>query len=192
MNGQAPSNPNANIIQWHKENPDIQKIITSINHHELTILEAHDETQRSSCAYQVAIELIAQRQTVVLFTLWGSAEEVGVQLTSQLAGLKQEVLKQGQLNNQNWAQLTYAIERVNQAELLICDECQMTTAVLRERVQHLSKRPIHLIIIDYLQLLQRTDDDKSTIGQHHENTLKQLEKLSADLHTPLLLLSHSK
>lgn len=193
MNGQTPSHPSANLIQWHQENPDIQAIITSINNHHLSILEGRYDTQRSSCTYQVAIELIAQHQTVVLFTFWRSAEEVGIQLTSQLAQLNPEILKQGQLTEQNWAQLTQAIEQINQAELLICDECPMTTAMLRKRVQHISnQRPIQLIIIDYLQLLQKNDDDESTIDPHHEKTLKQLEKLSADLHIPLLLLSHSK
>ena len=193
MNGQTPSHPSANLIQWHKENPDIQAIITSINNHHLSILEGRYDTQRSSCTYQVAIELIAQHQTVVLFTFWRSAEEVGIQLTSQLAQLNPEILKQGQLTEQNWAQLTQAIEQINQAELLICDECPMTTAMLRKRVQHISnQRPIQLIIIDYLQLLQKNDDDESTIDLHHEKTLKQLEKLSSDLHIPLLLLSHSK
>ena len=44
MNGQTPSHPSANLIQWHQENPDIQAIITSINNHHLSILEGRYDT----------------------------------------------------------------------------------------------------------------------------------------------------
>ncbi|APQ10972.1 replicative DNA helicase [Pseudomonas oryzihabitans] len=98
------------------------------------------------------------QKTVQLFSLEMPADQLLLRNLAILGKLDAQKLKLGQLEDEDWTKLTYAVDRLNKYgdRLVIDDTAGLTPTQLRARSRRAAKRygPPALIMVDYLQLMQ--------------------------------------
>jgi replicative DNA helicase len=140
-----------------------------------------------SMARNVAVQF--KRPTVVF-----SLEMTGVQLVTRLIASESEIaadkLRRGQLTDNEWKQLNERISELTDAPLYIDDTPALTIFELRAKCRRLkAKHNIQLVIIDYLQLMSGSGDNKGNREQEISNISRSLKSLAKELGVPIIALS---
>lgn len=123
-----------------------------------------------------------------------SMEMSGAQLASRMLGsvgrLDQHRLRTGKLDDNDWPKLTYAMQKMNDAQLFIDETPALSSMELRARARRLARQcgQLGLIIVDYLQLMSssRAGENRATEISEISRGLKALAK---ELNCPVIALS---
>lgn len=125
-----------------------------------------------------------------------SMEMSGVQLTMRMLGsvgrLDQHRLRTGRLNDEDWPRLTYAIQKMNDAQFYIDETPALTPIELRARARRLARQcgKLGLIIIDYLQLMSGNGYNNSENRASEISEIsRSLKGLAKELNCPVIALS---
>ncbi len=140
-----------------------------------------------SLARNVAVQF--QRPTAIF-----SLEMTGIQLVTRLIASETEIpaekLKRGQLTEGEWKQLNERISELTNAPLYIDDTPALTIFELRAKCRRLkAQHDIQLVVIDYLQLMSGTADNKGNREQEISNISRSLKSLGKELNVPIIALS---
>ncbi len=140
-----------------------------------------------SLARNVAVQF--QRPTAIF-----SLEMTGVQLVTRLIASETEIaaekLKRGQLTEDEWKHLNERIAGLTTAPLFIDDTPALTIFELRAKCRRLkSQHDIQLVIIDYLQLMSGSGDNKGNREQEISTISRSLKSLAKELNIPIIALS---
>lgn len=157
---------------------------------ELIVVGARPGMGKSALAAQIAWHgAVVLGHPVAYFSLEMPVEEVGVRMVAAHAGVPYRSLMRGQASDTDLRQVSAASARLAASPLLIDDATDTSVAAIRRacRVRH-GKRPLRLIVVDYLTLLS------GVLGeQHGTRTLevgswaRRLKWLAKELHVPVLL-----
>lgn len=123
-----------------------------------------------------------------------SMEMSGAQLASRMLGsigrLDQHHLRTGRLDDNDWPKLTYAVQKMNDAQLFIDETPALSSMELRARARRLARQcgQLGLIIIDYLQLMS-----PSSAGENRATEISEISRglkaLAKELNCPVIALS---
>ena len=129
---------------------------------------------------------------VALFSLEMSAGQLVQRILSAESEIWLEKIARGKMEEHEMKQL-YArgIQRLAQAPLFINDTPALNIFELRAQCRRLkNKHNIGLIIIDYLQLMSGTNDNRSTNREQEiSNISRNLKGLAKELNVPIIALS---
>ena len=130
-------------------------------------------------------------QPVAIFSLEMSAVQLVNRLISGEAELPGEKLKKGNLENHEWEQLHHKIGKLSNAPLYIDDTPALSVFELRAKCRRLkSQHDIQLIIVDYLQLMNgSTDNKQGNREQEIGNISRAMKSLAKELEVPVIALS---
>jgi replicative DNA helicase len=130
-------------------------------------------------------------QAVAIFSLEMSAVQLVNRLISAEAELPSEKLKKGNLEDHEWEQLHHKIGKLSDAPLFIDDTPALSIFELRAKCRRLkSQHDIQLIIIDYLQLMNgSTDNKQGNREQEIGNISRAMKSLAKELEVPVVALS---
>lgn len=124
-----------------------------------------------------------------------SLEMASVQLTNRLisseTGLPSEKLRRGNLEPYEWQQLTTKVSKLSEAPIFIDDTPAINIFELRAKCRRLKvQHDVQLIIVDYLQLMSGTSDNKSgNREQEISNISRSLKSIAKELDVPVIALS---
>ena len=185
----------------HRENPsgistgfhEMDRMIGSLEPGSLSIIAARPSMGKTAFALTVGQNVaLRSKHAVAIFSL----EMPGIQLVTRMlcseARIDMSRLRQGDLNDRDFARLVDAAGRVAEAPIYIDDSPDLNLLELRARARRLqSKHPLGLIIIDYLQLMSG-----SLSGRNGENRQQEiaaisrgLKSLARELEMPIIALS---
>lgn len=131
------------------------------------------------------------KKPVAIFSL----EMSGVQLVQRLVALESEIdsykLRNGKLEDYEWTQLNHTIERLGEVPIFIDDTPGINIFELRAKCRRLKKQhDIQLVIIDYLQLMSGTQENRNTNREQEiSNISRSLKGLAKELNVPVIALS---
>ena len=98
-----------------------------------------------------------------LFSLEMSADQLATRILSEQSGITSENLRTGRITQQEFRELARAAAELETLPLYIDDTPGLTIAALRTRARRLKRQKgIGLIVVDYLQLLQGTEEARTT------------------------------
>ncbi len=124
-----------------------------------------------------------------------SLEMSGVQLVQRIVAMESEIdahkMRNGKLKDYEWTQLNHTIEKLSDAPIFIDDTPGINIFELRAKCRRLKKQhDIQLVIIDYLQLMSGTSENKnSNREQEISNISRSLKGLAKELNVPVIALS---
>jgi len=141
-----------------------------------------------SLALNSAVEY---RRPVAFFSLEMSALQVAQRLISMQAEIEGSKLRNGQLEDFEWAQLHRAIEQLSEAPLFVDDTPALNIFELRAKCRRLKQHhKIELVIVDYLQLMTATVKDKNFNREQVISTISRaLKGLAKELDIPVIALA---
>lgn len=175
--------------------PSLDRVTYGWQNTDLIILAARPAVGKTAFALNLArnAALNPSKQTpVALFSLEMSAGQLVQRILAAESEIWLEKIARGKLEEHEMKQL-YArgIQRLAQAPLFIDDTPALNIFELRAKCRRLkNKHNIGLIIIDYLQLMSGTGENRnSNREQEISNISRNLKALAKELSVPIIALS---
>ncbi len=123
-----------------------------------------------------------------------SMEMASTQLVSRLIGsvgkLNQHKMRTGQLDDNDWEKLSYALGQLNEAPIFIDEGSSLNPYEVRARARRLHKQcgKLGLVVIDYLQLMGTAGSSENRATEISEIS-RSLKSLAKELNVPVVALS---
>jgi len=157
---------------------------------DLIILAARPAMGKTALALNIA-EFAAMRSKkgVAVFSMEMSAEQLALRLISAHGRIDAQCLRTGNLENQDWAQVTSAVRMLQQTKLFIDDTPGLSPELLRAKCRRLKREhDLSLVVIDYLQLMSvpGNSENRATEISAISRSLKAMAK---ELNVPVIALS---
>jgi replicative DNA helicase len=176
---------------------DLDRMTAGLQPGDLVIIAARPSMGKTALALNIA-EYVALRQKVrqpvAMFSMEMGGEQLVTRLISSIGRLDQSRVRVGKLSDNEWNELTLAMNKITEAPIHIDETPALTPLEVRARARRLHRQygPLGLIIIDYLQLMTvpsergRNDENRATQVAEISRSLKALAK---ELHVPIVALS---
>ncbi len=175
--------------------PSLDRVTYGWQNTDLIILAARPAVGKTAFALNLARNAVmnANKKTpVALFSLEMSAGQLVQRLLSAQSEIWLEKIARGKLEEHEMKQL-YArgIQELAQAPLFIDDTPALNIFELRAKCRRLkNKHNIGMVIIDYLQLMSGTGENRSTNREQEiSNISRNLKGLAKELNIPIIALS---
>jgi len=125
----------------------------------------------------------------VIFSLEMTRNEITMRLLSAEAKIPLNHMRNGHMNDEDWAKLARKMGEVSSAPFFIDDSPNMTMMEIRAKARRLKQRhDLRLIVIDYLQLMSSGKKVESRQVEVSEFS-RQIKLLAKELDIPVVALS---
>lgn len=134
---------------------------------------------------------IEEGGVVLFFSLEMSAEQLAGRLISTCAGISSDKIRRGDIGQDEFERVVVASQELGRIPLFIDDTPALSITGLRQRARRVKRQHgLHLIVVDYLQLLQGPPDKRiDNRVQEVSEITRGLKGLAKDLNVPVLALS---
>ena len=164
--------------------------------YDLTIPDTHNFVANDICVHNTAISLnIAYNMArlhklpVLVFSLEMSKDQLVQRLIASEAGVDSNRLRAGRISQNEWDSVYKAIDRISELPIFIDDNASMMLMEMRSQARKLQAEhggTLGLIMIDYLQLMEGSSDNRV---QEISKITRGLKGLARELQVPLIALS---
>lgn len=169
---------------------DFDELTAGLQPTDLIILAARPSMGKSAMAMGIAEHAaIVAGKSVAVFSMEMSASQLALRLISSVGQINAQRLRNGQLEDEDWAKCTDAIRTIRGAQIFIDDTPSLSPEQLRARARRLKRdHNLSLIVIDYLQLMQVPGSKENRATEISEIS-RNLKALAKELHVPVIALS---
>ncbi len=163
---------------------------TGFNAGDLVIIAARPAMGKTALVLNMALKNVEAGKGVIFFSLEMPAEQLMLRMLSAKTSIPLQNLRKGDLDDQQWSNLSGAFDDLNTKKLFVDDGGSVNINQLRARVRKLAQNEsnnIKLVIIDYLQLMQGTGNK----DRHQEvsDISRGLKMLAREMKIPIIALS---
>lgn len=157
---------------------DLDAITGGLQRSDLILIAAPPSVGKTGLALSIALNAaVKYRQTIGLFSLEMNRCQVVQRLLAMSAGIDQQHLRTGQMEQEEWKRLTTAAKMLSEAKIWIDDTADLSTVQFRARARHFVEAyQVQLIIVDYVHLMQ-----SNVNGKRHENRVQEVGEISRSL-----------
>ncbi len=171
---------------------DLDQTTAGFQKSDLIILAARPSMGKTSFALNLAENAaIDFKQPVAVFSLEMSKEQLIERLLSSQAGVDSWKLRTGNLNDDDFPKIGYAMGVLNDAPIFIDDSVGGNIMEIRAKARRLQmEHGLGLVIIDYLQLMSgRSKGNSDNRVQEISEISRGLKGLARELNVPIIALS---
>jgi replicative DNA helicase len=172
---------------------DLDRLTGGLQRSDLIILAARPAVGKTSLALSLAHNSAMKHgQSIAIFSLEMSKEQLVQRLLSMDASIDQQRLRTGWIEDDEWERIIVAMEGLSQASIWIDDTASISTTEMRSKARRLqAEHGVDLIIVDYLQLMQSTVGNKRNENRVQEvsEISRSLKGLARELNVPVLALA---
>jgi replicative DNA helicase len=177
---------------------DMDKWLGGLNRSDLVILAGRPSMGKTALATNMAFNAAmayAKRTEgggkVAFFSLEMSSEQLVTRILSQDCAIPSEKIRRGEIREEDFAKIVEAHKKLMELPLFIDDTPALTISSVRSRARKLKRQQgLDLIVLDYLQLLQGSDDRRNENRvQEISEVTRSLKALAKELDVPVLALS---
>lgn len=170
---------------------DLDNLLSGLQPSDLLILAARPSMGKTSFALSIAQHAaIEEKIGVGIFSLEMSKEQLVDRLLCAQAGIDSWKLRTGNLSDEDFRNVGYAMGHLSEAPLYIDDVAGITVLDIRTKARRLMmEQPLGLIVIDYLQLIQGSSRGDGNRVQEISEISRSLKALARELNVPVLALS---
>jgi len=132
---------------------------------------------------------VQERRTVAVFSLEMSELQIVQRLISMRAGIDGNRMRHGRLSTQEFQAISRASSELQSAPIYVEESNRLTTTDILAKSRRLqADHDLHLIVIDYLQLIEGAGDDDNRV-QEVSNISRALKAIARELQVPVIALS---
>ncbi len=149
----------------------------------------HNTSFALSLAHNSAIK---HKQSIAVFSLEMSKEQLVQRFLSMDAGIDQQRLRTGWIEDDEWERIIYAMGTLSETSIWIDDTAGISTMEMRSKARRLqAEHGVDLIIVDYLQLMQSTAGGARNKNREQEisEISRNLKGLAREINVPVLALA---
>jgi len=159
---------------------------------ELMIIAARPSMGKSAFALNIArnvAKLNVDKPVVAFFSLEMGSDQLVSRMLSSESRIQSTKIRTGNLNNLEWQQLNLAKESLSKLNVMFDDSGTVKVTDLRQKCRKLQQdKGLHLVVIDYLQLLSGTNPGQGRVNEVSEIS-RTLKEMARELKIPVIALS---
>ncbi len=173
---------------------DLDNILAGMQRSDLIILASRPSMGKSAMSLDIARHVaISEKQPVGIFNLEMSKDQIVDRLLSSEANVDLWKLRTGKLSddgeNNDFTKIQQAMGVLSEAPIYIEDIYSSNILQMRAMARRLqASKGLGLIVVDYLQLMDPTNPNASTVQQVTESS-RALKLLAKELNIPILVIS---
>lgn len=171
---------------------DLDTITAGFQKSDLIILAARPSMGKTSFALNLAEHAaIEEKIPVGIFSLEMSKDQLVDRLLASQAGVDSWKLRTGNLSDDDFPKIGYAMGVLSEAPMFIDDSPGGNVMEIRAKARRLQmEHDLGLIIVDYLQLMEgRSRSNESNRVQEISEISRSLKGLARELNVPIIALS---
>ncbi len=157
----------------------------------LVLIAARPSMGKTALALNIADAVsVRGNHTTAIFSLEMAASEVVKRMISTNAKVDAVSIRDGNLQQKQWEDLTDSVIQIGDSSLFIDDTAGISISKMRSKCRKLKlEKGLDLIIIDYLQLM--SSDEKRVESRQNEisNISRSLKALAREMNCPVIALS---
>ncbi len=172
---------------------DLDNMLAGLQRSDLIILAARPAMGKSALALNLAHNITTKAdESVLFFSLEMSKEQLVDRLLAMESGVDAWSLRTGNLSDTDFEKIGQAMGTLSEAQMFFDDTPGITVSDLRTKARREAhRRPISLIIVDYLQLMSgggRYQSEGNRVQEISEIS-RGLKGIARELNVPLIALS---
>jgi replicative DNA helicase len=169
---------------------DLDALTNGLHPGQMVVIAARPAVGKSALALDFArAATIRSGLPTVLFSLEMGRNEITMRLLAAEARVPMNLMRTGQLSDDDWARLARRMSEVVDAPLFIDDSPNMSMMEIRAKCRRLKQRhDLKMVIIDYLQLMSSPKRVESRQQEVSEMS-RSLKLLAKELEVPVVALS---
>jgi len=161
---------------------------------DLIILAARPSVGKTAFALNLAMNasMNAGREfPVAVFSLEMGAGQIVKRMLSAVSEVNMESITRGRMDESEFAQMSQRMSKLAKAKIFIDDQAALNMFELRAKARRLKqKHKIELILIDYLQLMHGSSENKNGNREQEISKIsRDLKALAKELEVPIIALS---
>ena len=171
---------------------DLDKITSGLQPSDLILVAARPSMGKTAFTLNIASHVaIREKKAVAFFSLEMSKEQLVQRMLCSEATIDSQRLRIGELEERDWTKLISAADRLSSAPIYIDDTPGITVMEMRSKARRLKiEHDLQLIIIDYLQLMQGSNNKGGDNRQQEISEIsRSLKALARELNVPVIALS---
>lgn len=174
---------------------DLDNTLAGFQRSDLVILAARPSMGKTALALNFAHNVAIQaNQTVLIFSLEMSKDQLVDRLLSMESGVDAWALRTGNLTDSDFEKIGHAMGALSEAPIYIDDTPGITISDLRTKARREAhQRPLGLIIVDYLQLMTGSSRFGSAGDGNRVQEISEISRglkgVARELNVPVLALS---
>jgi len=169
---------------------DLDALTNGLHPGQMVVIAARPAVGKSALALDFARSAtIRHGLPTVVFSLEMGRNEITMRLLAAEARVPMNVMRTGQMSDDDWTRLARRMSEVADAPLFIDDSPNMSLMEIRAKCRRLKQRhELKLVIIDYLQLMS-TPGKVESRQQEVSAMSRSLKLLAKELEVPVVALS---
>ena len=171
---------------------DLDKMTNGWQKSDLIIVAGRPSMGKTAFAMNlVENAVLADAGPILVFSLEMPAESLVIRMLSSLGRIDQNLLRTGQLLEDDWPRLTNAVAQLKDKPLLIDDSPGISPMEMRSRARRVAREhenQLGMIVVDYLQLMQVKGFSENRVGEISEIS-RSLKQLAREFKCPVIALS---
>ena len=170
---------------------DLDLMTSGLQPGDLVIIAGRPSMGKTSLALNIA-EYVAidTGLPAAIFSMEMSSTQLVSRLIGSVGKLNQHKMRTGQLDDNDWEKLSYALGQLNEAPIFIDEGSALNPYEVRARARRLHKQcgKLGLVVIDYLQLMGTSGSTENRATEISEIS-RSLKSLAKELNVPVVALS---
>lgn len=159
---------------------------------DLIVVAGRPSTGKTSLALGMALHAAlhsSRPSKVAIFSLEMSKEQLCMRLLSAEGRVDMHRIRTGQLQREDWPNLTRAASKLSESKIYIDDTPGITALEMRAKIRRQkAETGLDLVVVDYLQLMSGSDNSENR-QQEISIISRSLKSVAKELNIPVIALS---
>ncbi len=169
---------------------DLDAMTGGFQRSDLIVLAGRPSMGKTAITLNIAYNMsILHKLPILVFSLEMSKEQLVQRMLAGEARIDSNRLRAGRISQNEWEQVYAAIAKIADLPIYIDDTPNMMVMQMRSQARRLQAetgKPLGLIMLDYLQLMEGSSDNRV---QEISKITRSLKGLARELHVPIIALS---
>lgn len=169
---------------------DLDRYTGGLQRSDLIILAARPSMGKTAFALNIALQTaLDENASVLIFSIEMDKTQLGERLLAMESRLDIAKIKRGELESEDFSNLTDAAKTLSRAKIFIDDNSAISIMEMKNKCRRLkAEKGLDLVIIDYLQLMS-LPEQKENRQQEISALSRYLKQLAREMDCPVIVLS---
>jgi replicative DNA helicase len=170
---------------------DLDDLTSGLQPADLVVIAGRPSMGKTSLAMNIVENaVLANKLPVAVFSMEMPGQQLAMRMLASLGRINAHKVRTGRLDADDWPRLTSAVGLLDDAPLFIDDSPALSPLELRARARRLAREHggLGMIVVDYLQLMQSSEDSENRANEVSAIT-RSLKFLAKELSVPVVVLS---
>lgn len=170
---------------------DLDNMTAGLQRSDLIILAARPAMGKTTLVTNLAYNVATiEKKPVLFFSLEMSKEQLVDRMLADAANVDSWSIRTGKLTDEDFMRLSEASGELAEAPIFIDDTAGLSVLEMRTKARRKNhETPLGLIIVDYLQLMQATNNHNGNRVQEVSEISRGLKLIARELNVPVIALS---